>query len=628
MARVSVQWNGNPPCGAGDKPYAGELYSLILNQKYFSSSVAIPIPATFVSEGSGGRGYERTYNFEFADSRLPTGFVEIKSCHVSDVQCEDGCCASLQAQIDAIELGAVAINTDATLTGDGSTSSPLSVVAQGAVADGLTITGTGVTGDPLVATGSAGEGSVADGVTIIGVGTAVDPFRSPVEPNREIYLTPNAVADDVVQVGSSEHPMDASTPELLQALQRQYPTDVTWRYLPGVFETFGWKKDEDQQLLNNVAHIGSGMGVTTLQLVGASSGGSTVDGAVLGNNFDGLTSNVTIRDITLDANAPGNPKFTSGNGPVVCVQVWGNRITCERVECIGFGTSNGAECFPMAVGRTRNWNSREELGMNTVSHCRFHSPHKTGNVGPLTALIVGHNGDGEGNPLFTAGSDIVTNCQFQDMKASETGFSVCHGVTAPVVQNCYFEGVDDCVYFEVQSPPTQSVRVDYGRLLVQDNVFQDSRFAIILRQSSPAKALGQLMVKGNTSIQRLPAGDYRNASFVVVLTGGDSFAAKSVVIKDNNVGYEEGLMYDAGRDHFLWMSYESGSSTNLEVIENLVMCDNIVDLRGYAGFVSTPFVVLNDHRRTFNAADDFIGNATIYRNITSRGFDMDNFLTP
>lgn len=465
------------------------------------------------------------------------------------------------------------------------------------------------------------------------VGNTVGPDAK--ERNNELYLTPNAVAAGVTQIGSSEHPYDASTPELLRDLQRQYPTDVTWRYLPGVFETFGWKKGTDQQLLNNVSHIGSGIGITTLRLVQASSSGTTTDGCVLGNNLDGLTSNVTVRDITLDGNAVHNPKYTEGNGVISCLQVWGSKITVKNVECIGFGTSDVSECFPMIVGRTRNWNSLEKVGMNTVDSCRFHSPATTLNVGPLTCLLVGQNGDGTGNPLFTAGTDIVTNCQFQGMKAVETGFSVCHGVTAPVVQNCYFEDVDDCVYFEVQSPPSQPVRVDYGRLIVQSNVFKNHRYAIILRQSSPQKALGQLLIQGNNAIQTVPHGDYRGKAFFVLVTRGNAEPAHSIVIRDNNMGFEEGILYPASRDHFMWLVGESGSSTNTQVLDNLVIMNNIVDYRGnssYTRFINDAFLVLNDHRR--NSATpvdpllDFIGNVTNTGNITTEGFDMTDLLKP
>lgn len=481
--------------------------------------------------------------------------------------------------------------------------------------------------DVLEQGGGGGGSSIADGQTIVGAGTVLDPFRTPVEINREIYITPDAVATNVYQAGTSEHPMDASTPELLRDLQRSYPTNVTWRYLPGVFETFGWKKDTDQQLLSNTAHIGSGMGITTLKLVDASSSGSTTDGFVLGIDYDGLTSSVTIRDITLDANGPGNPRYLNGDGVVGCVQVWGNRITCERVECIGFGTSNGDECFPMIVGRTRNWDTDEKLGMNLITHCRFHSPATSHNVGPLTCVLVGQNGDGAGNPFFTAGNDIVTNCQFSDMKATETGFSVCHGVTAPVVQNCYFERVDDCIYFEPQAPPNQSVRVDYGKLIIEGNVFRDARFAVIFRQASPAKAVSQLYIKGNNSSLTSAKGDYRTGAFLVVLTGGNTPAVKSIIMKDNNVGFEDGYMYDASRDHFLWMNPESGASLNTEVIENLVMTDNIIDLRG-SDILPFSFVTLNDHRQIYNTGDDFIGNVTIERNITSRGYDMNTDIAP
>ena len=64
------------------------------------------------------------------------------------------------SQILRPDTGITEVATDATLTGDGTSGDPLSVVDQGYLTtvsvDGVTITGDGTTGDPLVAVGGGG----------------------------------------------------------------------------------------------------------------------------------------------------------------------------------------------------------------------------------------------------------------------------------------------------------------------------------------------------------------------------------------------------------------------------------------------------------------------------------------
>lgn len=102
-AQVTVQWNGTPPCGASSPPYAGEEYRLYLNQELFTSDVTGGITGTFVSEGPGGPGYEKTYVFEIDESDIPDGVSELASCHIVDIACPDNCCSELLARVIAIE---------------------------------------------------------------------------------------------------------------------------------------------------------------------------------------------------------------------------------------------------------------------------------------------------------------------------------------------------------------------------------------------------------------------------------------------------------------------------------------------------------------------------------------------
>lgn len=126
MAQVTLKWIGNPPCGATSPPYVGEEYILYLNQSLFTSDVTGGITVTYVSEGPGGPGYERTYTFEVPDSAIPDGVSEINSCHVKAIACQDSCCAEITRQLNDLEER---VSTVSALTQEGDTEVTLTLTA-------------------------------------------------------------------------------------------------------------------------------------------------------------------------------------------------------------------------------------------------------------------------------------------------------------------------------------------------------------------------------------------------------------------------------------------------------------------------------------------------------------------
>lgn len=86
--------------------------------------------------------------------------------------------------------GITQVATDATLTGLGTTASPLGVVAHGVAvaADGVTISGNGTTASPLAVI-SHTVAVATDGITITGNGTAADPL---VVPPDTVSIATNA----------------------------------------------------------------------------------------------------------------------------------------------------------------------------------------------------------------------------------------------------------------------------------------------------------------------------------------------------------------------------------------------------------------------------------------------------
>jgi hypothetical protein len=144
MATVTVKWSGNPPCGADSTPYVGETYSLYLNQTFFSTDVTAAIEGTFVSEGPGGTGYDRTYTFTFDDTAIPSGFTALDSCHIKSVACVSSCCEELRKELDNMTQTALdALNVANVLAGNSGavTYNPPSLADGSGVTTTVTVTG-------------------------------------------------------------------------------------------------------------------------------------------------------------------------------------------------------------------------------------------------------------------------------------------------------------------------------------------------------------------------------------------------------------------------------------------------------------------------------------------------------
>jgi len=231
MATVTIKWSGNPPCGKGNLPYVGESYFLYLDQSYFATDVSAAISATFVSEGPGGSGYERTYTFEFLDAAIPTGFAVVDSCHVKSVGCVDSCCAELQRQINDIDVGANAHLASAaydSATGD----------ITYTLTDGSTLTGNL---PPITVEGS--DNAVAGTSTsIIRLGDAVRFWSAggleiTAANGSTVNIEPDNVSVADATAGAPVSPADQSRPAIHFASEGLYywnPATVAWVLLQGL----------------------------------------------------------------------------------------------------------------------------------------------------------------------------------------------------------------------------------------------------------------------------------------------------------------------------------------------------------------------------------------------------------
>ncbi|MBV9391198.1 MAG: hypothetical protein JOY96_04815, partial [Verrucomicrobia bacterium] len=159
---------------------------------------------------------------------------------------------------------------------------------------------------------------------------------------KDIYL---AVRQDGHHgKGTATDPFDAGTPAKYNELLARFNQDTSFHYAPGIYETTGWFYRKRQTVNPNCHHYGAGIDRTVVMLVGAHD--PTQDGVIFGHDYDQTADGFEVHDMTLDANALGNPKFVDGTGMVGCAGAVGNNILFSNLKFIHFGTRHrGAECF-------------------------------------------------------------------------------------------------------------------------------------------------------------------------------------------------------------------------------------------------------------------------------------------
>ena len=262
---------------------------------------------------------------------------------------------------------------------------------------------------------------------------------------------------------SQECPRDASSAAKLQAIyDERAALPTTFHYAPGVYQTNGWTRNVDNTAFSNHHHQGSGIDITTLQLVK----GDTVsdDGRIFcnGTGTADIITNFAVRDMTLDCNAEALSKWTAGAGGTVLAILLYSAVDMrlERCKIKGFGTKGG-EVFPVYTAFTDS--SIDKDPNIQYKDCIWTEP-ATGNAAEISinvctcAIIFG-----EDSALTAAGASGVYNCQFVDC---ESDFSTSIGVQAPIVDGCYFTGITTAIYLEMQtiSFAAEAIRISNNRI--------------------------------------------------------------------------------------------------------------------------------------------------------------------
>ena len=269
---------------------------------------------------------------------------------------------------------------------------------------------------------------------------------------------------------------------LFDEAARVAPEGATIHIGPGVFQTRGsgpglstppgWRPRSGQKI------IGSGMGATTLKLVGAPI--ASVHYYAIGTDFEYLDA-FEVSDLTVDCNVEGQTSRFIATGAVGLIG-GGRHIRIRRVRAINFGTRTAAgyvENFPLFAVAALGTDSYDLVFEDCIAEWPAHN-----NYWNSTVIVVGggENPRGDGVAYYARGCAIrncYVNCEYYygpkvrivsvDSYDSGTGlFTVTtatpHGKTSPgnvLVQGLTLGGAFDSLFqgvFEIESTgssPTQ-----------------------------------------------------------------------------------------------------------------------------------------------------------------------------
>jgi hypothetical protein len=292
---------------------------------------------------------------------------------------------------------------------------------------------------------------------------------------RELYLAVRA--DGRSGQGTADDPMDASTPEKLDAILARHNADITFHYAAGTYQTHGYHFQKRDTANPGCRHLGAGIGKTVIQLVGASD--SAKDGDIFQCDYNHRVDGFEIHDLTLDCNWAQNPMFLRGLGALGAVNVNGSDVLLQNVKIIGFGTRTPkAECFPVFIYPGHDFTGQQFHDVRIIN-CVFSNP-APGNRDGLSCAVIGA---AEG---VTMTGSVIRGCKFLDVNSD---FTYSHAFFAENCDSNYVRNCGQAFYVE----PTD--KQDYTWTI------RNNRFINVETGASvnwhPGAHLGQIIFENN-----------------------------------------------------------------------------------------------------------------------------------
>jgi hypothetical protein len=315
--------------------------------------------------------------------------------------------------------------------------------------------------------------------------------------------------------GSAQDPFDASSAVKYDAILARFRDGTNFFYAPGVYETSGGRYRSRPTANPHCRHFGAGVDQTIIRLIGASH--PTEEGNIFYADYDATIDGFELHDLTLDCNAPGNPKFRDGLGSVSAVHIIGNNMLFSNLKIEHFGTGKrGVECFPFAcfAGAGRAGAQFENI---RLENSLFTEP-AIGNKDGLTCAAIG----GSTN---TRVQGAIVNCRFINLKSD---FIYSHAFAAPLCEGNVVIGCEDGFYMEPDDR-------QFGTWTIRKDQFRDVIMAAMVKWR-PTGSLNTIQFEDNDVILSVDP-QRTSAAFAVDDTGlksGDQRPTIAKVIFRNN----------------------------------------------------------------------------------------------
>ena len=217
--------------------------------------------------------------------------------------------------------------------------------------------------------------------------------------------------------GTLNDPYDGSTAAKFDGIMNGLPGPTCVHLGPGEFQTAGYRVDAvGWQIKPGMRIIGSGLDVTVLKLVNASTAGqyfaighqlTTGSGA---SEVKNPMDFCEVADMTIDCNL-GNQSGTQ----VACgaIRLMGHHVRIRRVKAMNWGTKDSTKCFAFqlitGVITAATPPVRFEVVNAGIQQCVAESPN-TGGTGPLTAFHIGGREDAAVNAELYGRACFIRNC--------------------------------------------------------------------------------------------------------------------------------------------------------------------------------------------------------------------------
>jgi hypothetical protein len=308
---------------------------------------------------------------------------------------------------------------------------------------------------------------------------------------------------DSSNLGTLDDPFICNSQPAFDSTMNSLPANSTIHLLPGIYQTegsAGWYVKSGQKLL------GSGMDVTTVQLVNGAPSGDAVISSHLGTNM-------VVSDLTADGN------YTSGTYTYYGVQLMGTKLTILRVKAINlafFDTSLNSESWGITCGAAGYGSTIQSEG-NLIEDCEV--SHFSGGSA-ITAFAFGGSpsngisGIMRGNRVYLSTS-VPTNVDYKGFNGSYT-----HDW---LVEDNYVHGGDVGFYGDSGS---------YSNVVVTHNLFENCPYGVALLGGNRIN----LKFVSNTMLLNTGTNEYGHddAFFFCTASG---FAYTNIVITGNFVDF-------------------------------------------------------------------------------------------